>query len=148
MRPLYCGLTRHARTPHLEIRSCFTEGFCLAVGATPYPIGCVSPSAYSFVGKGGHCCAIGLPCCFIGLKTPETIINHAGHLCCLKSRAQFPCGSTAVPGCLLAVCFLSCLPECKFCRTPDHSTCKFKVDLAVPLSLLTHSPSHPLSRIP
>jgi hypothetical protein len=105
--------------------SCCTEGCCLSADATPYPIGMVSPDAFTFIGKDGHCCAIGLPCCFIGLKSPSTLCNSAGHCLCVKSRAQCPCGD-AVPSCVCAACFLSCTPQCACFRTPDVATCKFK----------------------
>eukprot|EP00037_Helgoeca_nana_P000166 m.20513 g.20513 ORF g.20513 m.20513 type:complete len:148 (-) comp10232_c0_seq1:110-553(-) len=100
---------------------CCTEGCCLSADATPYPIGMVSPDAFTFIGKDGHCCAIGLPCCFIGLKSPSTLCNSAGHCLCVKSRAQCPCGD-AVPACVCAACFLSCTPQCACLRTPDVAT--------------------------
>jgi hypothetical protein len=85
--PRYCdaGTTSLQLTysaPHALLCSarhdrCCTEGFCLAKDTKPYPIGMISPEAYSIVGKDGHLCGIGLPCCFIGLKKPNTCVNGA-----------------------------------------------------------------------
>ena len=82
-------------------------------------------------------CNCGLPCCFVGLKRPDTLVNSATHFCWIKSRTQLPWGAEGddIPEkCLCAICFVRCFDghSDDFCCVPPPSNvCKLFLGFSV-----------------
>ena len=69
---------------------CLEEKACLAAGEPQFPVGMIK--------EDGFICKVGLPCCTLGLKTPDTkdLISSDTECLCIRSVAQFPFGDKGV----------------------------------------------------
>lgn len=71
---------------------CLEDKCCLAAGEDQFPVGMIK--------EDGFICKIGLPCCTMGLKTPDTkdLLSGDFQCLCLQCAAQFPFGNkSALP---------------------------------------------------
>jgi hypothetical protein len=60
-------------------------------------------------------CKIAVPCCALGLKSPEYCQRGASRILCLKVATSLPFDKDYVGGCVCAAYGVQCAPECSCC---------------------------------
>lgn len=79
---------------------CFTYDFCCKPCGGPPAYGCTAPE--------GRMCRLGICCCAIGLKKPDSCCRSSVQSCCIISIGAIPCDET-VP-CVIGHLGLTCYP--------------------------------------
>jgi len=90
---------------------CCRNACCISTTATPLGCGSIGDK------EQGECCKIGAFCCEWGLikcTTSSLCVGASACLCCYEV-ASFPLNENYVDKCMLACCFIQCLPTCGCC---------------------------------
>jgi hypothetical protein len=99
-----------------ECLCCVEEG-CLALNTPSLGVGITTNA------ENKECCKISLPCCSVGLKTPETCFRSAERCLCCKGASAFPFDELYVEKFVCAGCYgIQCAPECGCCSSVGTNT--------------------------
>ena len=93
---------------HTEVL-CLEFDFCLAANTPQFPIGLIKEEKKII--------KVGLPCCALAVKIPETLCNEGFQLLFLKSGCSLPF-KEPVPSPVCAFCCLQCTPNLGCAKPP------------------------------
>jgi hypothetical protein len=93
---------------------CIVQEECLAAGEDSLGCGVVTNS------NNNECCKVAVPCCALGIKTPDKLCAIASQSLCCVQVASFPFDDEYLGEATCSICFISCCPKGGCCVEPPE----------------------------